>query len=208
MLKPKPIQSKRKFFIDIALVVISGIVLSGLIKAFLFQGFYIPSGSMEPTLKINDRIIVNQLYPSPLELKTGDIIVFQDTEGWMGTPSNAEVSFIELMNPLHTIKSNNYIIKRVIGVSGDTISYRVGDNFITINGKKYVEEYLPQGLENSSIDFEIKVPEGYVWVMGDNRNNSSDSRYNTDKNNGLIPESSIIGKAIILYYPLPNFTTL
>lgn len=194
--------------IQIIFVIILGVLISSLIKLFLFQGFYIPSQSMEPTLQINDRIIVNQLYPTPFSLKRGDIIVFQDKTNWMQNNTVEEASLLEKLNPLQPNLKDKFLIKRVIGLPGDTISYTKGDKYIKINGVSHEESYLLSSGEPSQIDFNIKVPQDSVWVMGDNRNNSSDSRYNQDKNGGFIKYENIIGKAVILYYPLNNATIL
>lgn len=194
--------------LQITLVILVGVILSSLMKLFLIQGFYIPSQSMEPTLRINDRIIVNQLYPSPIPLKRGDVIVFQDKMNWMETQNVEEATLLEKLNPLQPNLKDKFLIKRVIGLPGDTISYTLGDKYIKINGVPHEESYIYSSGQPSAIEFNVTVPENSVWVVGDNRNNSSDSRYNQDKNGGFIKYEDIIGKAILLYYPIQNATIL
>lgn len=197
-----------KSTIQVIGVIIVSVLVASIIKAFLFQGFYIPSESMLPTLEVNDRIIVNQLYPEPLKLQRGNIIVFKDDAKWMGETNNPPYTFIDFLNPLKPNLSENFLVKRVIGLPGDTISYNYGDQWIKINGKDYIENYLPTNVSGSDIEFSVTVPDNHVWVMGDNRINSSDSRYNQDKNGGFISYEDIVGKAEILYYPIPHITSL
>lgn len=208
MIKLENIPTFWKNALQIFFVVILGVLLSTVIKLFLFQGFYIPSQSMEPTLKINDRIIVNQLYPSPIPLERGDIIVFQDDTNWMGIQNVEQATLLEKLNPLQPNIKDKFLIKRVIGLPGDTISYTEGDKYIKINGIPHEESYLLESGKPSLIEFNVTVPKDSVWVMGDNRNNSSDSRYNQNKNDGFVKYDAIIGKAVLLYYPLNNATIL
>jgi signal peptidase I len=157
-------------------IIAAALVVALVIKTFLFQAFYIPSASMEPTLKPDDRVLVNKLSYKMHAIHRGDIVVFKRP------PSEAD-------DP--TIKD---LIKRVIGLPGDTIEERGGEVFI--NGQELKEPYLPPGTVTSMLPLQT-VPAGRYFVMGDNRTNSKDSRYI-----GTIPRSLIVGRAFIRVWPL------
>lgn len=183
-----------------------------LVKTFFLRSFYIPSESMKPTLEVNDNILVNRLQPNIIPIQQGDIIVFKDTQNWMDlppitkTPTLLETisSFIMLSEPA----DNKYLIKRVIGLPGQTVACCDADGKITVNGKPLNEKYLPKDTLPSEIEFSVKVPQDSVWVMGDNRSNSSDSRYHQNVNGGFINYNDIIGRAFVRTLPFSNFTGL
>ncbi len=165
-------------------VIIGALVVALVVKTFLFQAFYIPSASMEPTLEKGDRVLVNKLSYDLHDVHRGDIVVFELPDDKVGADG---------------IKD---LIKRVIGLPGDTIETRDGD--VYINDRLLQEPYLPDGLKtgdggpnNPGIDRQV-VPPGTVFVMGDNRSNSHDSRY---ADRGPIPVDSIVGRAFILVWP-------
>ncbi|GAB4264089.1 signal peptidase I [Thermincola ferriacetica] len=164
-------KKKGSFFGEILESVAIAVILAFVIRVFLFQPFYIPSGSMEPTLQPGDRIIVNKFLYRFKEPARGDIIVFK-------YPRNPKRDFI----------------KRVIGLPGETVEIR--DSVLYINGKKVDQPYLPKGLRYGSYG-PVKVPEGSYFMMGDNRNNSEDSRVW-----GTLPRENIVGKAMLIYWPL------
>lgn len=199
----------KKNLIDLSLILIIGLVVAAIVKIFFFQGFYIPSESMNPTLKTNDRVVVNVLYPNTIPLQHGDIIVFQDKENWMAGHAIPQQSFLERLIGYVPFRDGdaNFLVKRVIGLPGDTVSHTPGETFIRINGEPSTEPYLAEGMNASNIDFNVTVPANSVWVMGDNRSNSSDSRYHQDQNGGFISYNNIVGKVVLLYYPLPSFKT-
>ena len=149
-----------------------------LIKAFLFQAFYIPSDSMVPTLQKNDRVIVNKLSYKLHPVHRGDIIVFK-------SPPGVDPSVKDL-------------IKRVIALPGETVEGR-SDGHIYINGKRLNEPYLPKGQPPGQSFDAIKVPADSYWVMGDNRQNSFDSRFFPDH---FIRKKDIIGRAFVRIWPL------
>lgn len=191
---------------EIATIVVIALVLSFLIKTFLFRAFYIPSGSMEPTLEIDDRIFVNQLVPQPFALERGDIVVFSDTEGWLAPGQQVENNWLKealIFVGLAPDDSQQHLVKRVIGMEGDRVICCDAEGRITVNGEPLVEPYLFPGAAPSDTPFDVVVPEGKVWVMGDHRNASADSRANIDKpGRGFIDVDDIEGKAAVIAWPL------
>lgn len=191
---------------EIATIVVIALVLSFLIKTFLFRAFFIPSGSMEETLEIDDRIFVNQLVPQPFDLQRGDIVVFRDTEGWLPPQEEAPVSVLKealIFIGLAPDESQQHLVKRIIGLPGDHVICCDADGRITVNGEPLEEPYLFPGATPSDIPFDVVVPDGKVWVMGDHRNASADSRANGDKpGKGFVTIDDIEGKAAVIAWPL------
>jgi signal peptidase I len=165
--------------IEWTVLVVAALAIAVLIKTFLFQPFYIPSGSMEPTLHVNDRIFVNKLSYHLHDVHRGDIVVFD-------TPPGQDASHVK-----------DYV-KRVIALPGETVSGH--DGKVWVDNKALVEPYVNKECSDNlgGLGFPTKtIPAGYVWVMGDNRCNSTDSRVF-----GPIKESSIVGRAFIRIWPL------
>jgi signal peptidase I len=183
-------------------LVIMAFVLALLIKTFLVQAFFIPSGSMEPTLLPGDRVLVLKVPYYLHDPQRGDIIVFEDPTPSPGDQRGAVDGFFHWMFQGLGVQhpDNEDFIKRVIGLPGDTVSARGGH--VYINGKQIDEPYLTQRTE----DFpKTPVPEGKLFVMGDNRANSSDSRFSEL---GFIPLDKVIGKAEIVIWPPGRFGLL
>lgn len=200
---------------ETVLVVVTALVLSFLIKTFLAQAFYIPSESMENTLVVNDRVMVSLLTPGPFDLKRGDVVVFRDPGGWLdpalseqdrNSPARQVLTFIGVLPQ----DSGEHLIKRVIGLPGDHVVCCDAEDRLLINGTAiHEEDYLPPGTLPSTVPFDITVPEGRVWVMGDNRGFSQDSRYHQDlPGHGTVSEDDIVGRAVFLFWPLNRMTTL
>lgn len=209
-----------KLFIrDILVIFVVAVLVSFLIKTFLVRSFYIPSESMMDTLHVNDRIIVNELEPSLIPIQRGDVVVFRDPGGWL-PPSlppaqnplaatvDGALSFVGLSAP----DSNDHLIKRVIGLPGDHVTCCNALGQMSVNGVPLNEPYvvLPAGAQAvSAISFNVTVPRGSLWVMGDNRYNSADSRYNRDKpGNGFVPISDVVGRALVISWPVSHWTWL
>ena len=204
---------------EFAIVVCMALVLSFIVKTWLLQAFYIPSGSMEDTLVLNDRVIVSKLTPGPIDLKRGDIIVFADPGSWLEeTPPVPHGKVVTVIRDTMTFvgllpdNSENHLIKRVIGLPGDHVVCCDEGGRITINGAAIKEPYLKPGDAASEQDFDITVPRGRVWVMGDHRSNSADSRaHDSPENNGSqgsVDERLIVGRAVALVWPLDHMTWL
>ncbi len=199
---------------EFPILVIVALAVSLVIKSFLVQFFYIPSGSMENTLQINDRVAVNKLPFISKNIDRGDVVVFRDPSNWLPEPyANTQNQVIEkikeglvivgvLPNP-----AKQYLVKRVIGVAGDTIVAKNG--VVTINGKQADEPYIFAGNKASEVDFNVTVPEGKLWVMGDHRGASADSRYHqADVNNGFVPVSKVTGRVVAIISPFKNAGTV
>jgi len=160
----------RPFYREIMESVVIAVMLAVVIRLFILEPFYIPSGSMEPTLKEFDRIIVSKVNYRFQEPKRGDVVVFK-----------------------YPLDPKRNFVKRLIAVGGETVAIR--NSRLYINGQLVPEDYLPQGLRFA--DFGPKeVPEGSYFMLGDNRNNSDDSRVW-----GFLPKDLIVGKAILIYWP-------
>lgn len=194
---------------EILTIVVIAVVLSFLIKTFLFRAFYIPSGSMENTLQIDDRIFVNLLVPKPIAIERGDVVVFKDSQGWLGaveqTPKNwltEAGTFIGLLPD----SSQQHLVKRVIGLPGDKVMCCDADGKLSINGQAITEPYLYPGAAPSDSPFEVTVPEGHLWVMGDHRNNSQDSRFHQGTTGtGFVPIDDVEGRALVIAWPLSHW---
>lgn len=199
---------------ETAIIVVSALALSLLIKTFLVQAFYIPSGSMEQTLLEGDRVLVSKLAPGPLDVHRGDVVVFKDPGGWLPEPPpepggwrsavTTGLTFVGLLPQ----DSGEHLIKRVIGVPGDTVEC-CDDGRLTVNGVPLDEPYLAADAVPSELEFTAEVPEGAVWVMGDNRQNSQDSRYHQgDAGGGSVPIDNVVGVAFVTVWPVDRWTAL
>lgn len=192
---------------ELPILVILALLVSLLIKSFLVQFFYIPSGSMENTLQIRDRVAVNRIPFIGDNVSRGDVIVFRDPAGWL--PEASSDSGNRVTNAIREglvivgvvpNPAKQYLVKRVIGVAGDKVVAK--DEVLTINGKPTNEPYIFSGNTPSDTDFNITVPEGKVWVMGDHRGASADSRFHQDDvNNGMVPVEKITGRVVATIWP-------
>ena len=195
-------------------MVVVAIVLSFLIKTFLFRAFYIPSESMVNTLDVNDRIFVNLLVPEPMALQRGDVVVFRDSQGWLAPAAQkAKGPFTWVQDGLTFVgllpdNSEQHLVKRVIGLPGDHVVCCDAGGQLTVNGAPLDEKYINSAEIPQVRDFDVVVPAGKVWVMGDNRNHSADSRAHMDTNGGFVNESDIEGKAAVIAWPLNRMSAL
>ncbi|MHA3684707.1 signal peptidase I [Leucobacter sp. HY1910] len=203
------------FIRDLLVILVVAFLVSFLLKTFLVRSFYIPSVSMEQTLKVDDRILVNQLVPDIIDVKRGDVVVFKDPGGWLyprGTQPPRGFEKVLQSVGLAADTSHEYVVKRVIGVGGDRVACCDAQGRVTVNGVPLDEPYIvipPGETAASKLDFDVTVPEGSVWVMGDNRYQSKDSRYNQDQpGKGFVPEDEIVGRAFVINWPLNHFTWL
>ena len=195
---------------EILITILVVLIISFLLKTFLFRLFYIPSGSMENTLQLQDKIGVNVAEPWAGPLERGDIAVFEDTQGWLPaaeTSSNPVRQGLEFVG-LAPDRSKQYLIKRVIGTEGDTVTCCSADGRITVNGQELDEPYLYEGDEPSEIPFEVTVPEDSYFVLGDHRSASADSRYHLEQGTECVSHDDVVGSAFSILWPIDRWTWL
>jgi signal peptidase I len=209
-------EKKGSFWKELPVLVVVALVLALIIKTFVVQAFYIPSESMENTLLKNDRVLVNKLVYHTRDIERGDVVVFSGVDSWDGEfqveePSNPVAGFFRWVGTAFgLVPGEKDYIKRVIGVGGDRVKCCDSKGRITINGTPIDEEsYLYPGNEPSDEFFDITVPPGRLWVMGDHRAVSLDSRKHTgDPGGGSIPESQVIGRAFVIVWPFDRASVL
>jgi len=210
--KSMPVWLETIVLLAVALVLAVGI------KTFFVQPFYIPSASMEPGLqggpgvKTNDRVLVEKVsYWGSGTPQRGDVIVFKDPGGWLPpsedtTPGNP---ITKLLTFIGLYPTGGHLVKRVIGVGGDEVSCPDDKGPLTVNGHALSEtSYLPKGTQPCANygAFDVHVPKGYLWVMGDNRGDSADSRaHQKDPGKGFVSTSLVVGKVVALVWPLDRF---
>jgi signal peptidase I len=200
---------KRPFWRDLAVIVIAALVLTILLKAFVVQVFSIPSGSMENTLLPGDRILVNKMVYRIRSIERGDIVVFSGSGSW-DPPSPPASVWGDVTSLFGIAGPGTDYVKRVIGVPGDHVVCCSALGQVTVNGVPLSEKsYIYPGAAPSQIRFNITVPPGRLWVMGDNRADSDDSRYRIgDPGGGTIPESAVVGRAFVTIWPLSRIGDL
>ncbi|WP_342803897.1 signal peptidase I [Luteipulveratus flavus] len=190
---------------ELLIVAVIALTLSLVVKTFLMQPFWIPSGSMNNTLIRGDRVVVSKLTPGPFDLKRGDVVVFKDPDNWLEeTPSRPGpvVRALEFVGLYPA--GDNHLIKRVIGLPGDHVVCCDRQGRLTVNGVAIDEPYVFDGDAPSEARFDIRVPDGKVWVMGDHRSDSSDSRFHDDGKGetGSVPVKDITGRAVAVVWPV------
>ncbi len=185
------------------LLLLIALVLAIVIKAFFVQAFYIPSPSMEPEFVKNDRILVQKVSYWRGGPTRGDIIVFKDPGGWLTAQDTRSHSGVKkVMETIGLYPAGGHLVKRVIGTGGDRVVCCDTQGRITINGKPLSEPYLPKNTAPSLTKFNVKVPAGYLWMMGDNRGDSSDSRAHMGgPGGGFVKEDLVVGKVFALVWP-------
>lgn len=191
---------------ELLTVVGTALVLSILVRTFLIQAFYVPSASMEDTLQENDRIIVSKISTRFTGIDRGNVIVFHDPGGWLGegflNPYDTPVGRVLQAVGILPSNSGNDLVKRVIGVANDQIECCDSSGHVTVNGVAISDSYMKEGITSDQVTFSVLVPEGNVFVMGDNRGNSEDSRFHLDKNNGMIPLKEVVGRVAMRIWPV------
>ena len=207
-------RNKGSLLKELPVLVVVALVVSLLIKTFLVQFFYIPSGSMENTLQVKDRVAVNKVPFLSKNINRGDVVVFRDPDNWLPEitdyQTNQYVAKVKsglvavgvLPNP-----AKQYLVKRVIGVAGDHIVCCTAGGNLTINDVEVTEPYIFAGNKPSEMKFDVTVPKGKLWVMGDHRSASADSRYHQeDINKGFVPLSRVTGRVVAIIWPFKNIT--
>jgi signal peptidase I len=203
---------KGSLFRELPFLVVVALITSLLIKTFLVQFFYIPSGSMENTLQIQDRVAVNKIPFISRNISRGDVVVFRDPANWLPEVSESTSSPIisKIKSGLVAVgvlpnPAKQYLVKRVIGVAGDHVICCNTKGLLTVNGTAITEPYIFKGNVPSDMNFDIVVPKGKIWVMGDHREASADSRYHQeDINKGMVPLYRVTGRVFAVIWPLKN----
>src|ERR1700722_19018398 len=210
-----PKRKRRKhFWRELLVIVVVAAALTLVVKAFVAQVYKIPTGSMENTLQVGDRVLVNKLVYHTRGVARGDIVVFSGQDSWgPNAPPPANNGFVrlwdEVLSNIGLQSSQTYYIKRVIGLPGDKVACCT-DGKVTVNGVPLTEtSYLYPG-DAPSFPFKtVTVPPGHLWVMGDHRGDSADSRYHTSAPGlGAIPEDEVVGRAFLIIWPPSKFRDL
>ncbi|WP_425086277.1 signal peptidase I [Streptomyces hainanensis] len=204
---------------EIPILIVTALLIALALKTFLVQAFVIPSGSMEQTIRINDRVLVDKLTPwFGWEPERGDVVVFRDPGGWLeggqNTGSDGPIGIQQgkdLLTWIGLLPSDDDqdLIKRVIAVGGDTVACCDAEGRVTVNGTSVDEPYLNPGDAPSQIEFDVTVPEGRLFVMGDHRSNSADSRYHLEEEGeGTVPVELVVGRAVVIAWPFSHWSGL
>lgn len=211
--RPQPAADPWRSVRDVGILVAVALVLAFLIKTFLFQAFYIPSGSMENTLRIGDRVVVNKLgHLVGAPIQRGQIVVFGDPGGWIsdhgGPPAPTDSLRQALVFAGLVPSDRRELIKRVVAVGGDRVQC-CENGALLVNGAPLAEPYVFPGDPAATVDFDITVPAGRLWVMGDHRAASYDSsKHLGDVGGGSVAAEQVVGRAVAVIWPLDRLSAL
>lgn len=197
---PKEENSFIGFLFELPILILVALVVAVVIKTFLIQAFFIPSGSMIPTLEVDDRVMVNKLSYTFGEPSAGDIAVFDSPFGSDGPEESLVDKVVRNVSEslgIRTATAEDDLIKRIIATGGETVEIR--DNQVLVNGEAIAEPYLAAGATMADMDL-TEIPVGSVWLMGDNRSRSVDSR-----RFGPVDAGTIVGKAFVRIWPFDRF---
>jgi signal peptidase I len=216
--EPRRRRAKRRpnmsWWVELPILLVFALVLALLIKSFVVQAFFIPSSSMENTLEIGDKVLVNKLVYDFRSIHRGDVVVFNGDGSWDPVPAQPAPLLSRLWNSISglfgTAPGVHDYIKRVIGVPGDHVACCNRQGQVTVNGVPLSEKsYLYPGDAPSEQRFSIIVPNGRLWVMGDHRSVSWDSRgHMSDPGNGSVPENHVVGRAFVIVAPISRWRIL
>lgn len=219
---PAPAATSRRrrgaltFLRDVVVILLIALVVSFLVKTFVVRSFFIPSASMNDTLLVNDRILVDELTPRFGDYARGDVVVFRDPGGWLPAtvkeqrpPLVEATDWVLSLVGLSAPDSDDHLIKRVIGTPGDHVVCCNALGQTEVNGVPLVEPYVklaPGASAPSPVPYDITVPQDSLWVLGDNRNSSKDSRFNQDQpGKGFVPIDNVVGRAFLITWPFNRF---
>jgi signal peptidase I len=169
---------------------------------------------MENTLQIDDRVAVNRIPFIANDIKRGDVVVFRDPDNWLPAADLGDSPFViaKLKSALVAVgvlpnPAKQYLVKRVVGVAGDRVICCNNNGKLTVNGKEMNEPYIFAGNVPSDMNFDVTVPKGKLWVMGDHRGASADSRFHQeDINKGFVPLNRITGRVLAVIWPIKNIS--
>lgn len=204
---------------EIPILITVALMIALVLKTFLVQAFVIPSGSMEQTIRIQDRVVVDKLTPwfgsTP---QRGDVVVFKDPGNWLQdekAPAKEDPVVVKQVKQALTFigllpsDGEQDLIKRVVAVGGDTVKCCGADGRVTVNGVPLNEPYLKPGNVPSTLKFEVRVPVGRIFVMGDHRSNSADSRFHlNEKDRGTVSVDEVVGRAVGIVWPVGHWRQL
>jgi signal peptidase I len=215
----QPVEDRKRrvpMWVELPLVIVVAILLAFFVKTFLVQIFYIPSGSMEDTLLVGDRVAVNRLAYRTGQPQRGDIVVFDGVDSFVpaseAPKSQGPVKDLvtELGRTVGVVPPPDTVfVKRVIGVGGDRVQCCDAKGRISVNGTPIAEPYLYPGDVPSNTNFDVKVPQGKMWVMGDHRSASADSRAHMgEPGGGFVPIDHALGRAFAVIWPKSQWSSL
>lgn len=190
-------------WLELVLLLVVALVLSLLVKTFLVQMFFVPSESMKPLFREHDRILVQKLSYWSGDVERGDVVVFEDPGGWLG-PDPRLGPVQSVLSAIGLYPAGGHLVKRVVAVGGDRVACCDDEGRVTVNDVPLDETgYLGGDRIASSRSFEVRVPADRLWMMGDNRGNSEDSRFHQDlRGRGTVPVERVVGKVWAVVWPL------
>ena len=196
---------------ELILIVGIALVLSVLVRTFVAQAFYVPSESMQNTLQVQDRILVSKLSTEFGGVQRCEVVVFTDPGNWLPTPEQPTGVSGAIRNALMWVgllpsDTGEDLVKRVIGVGGDHIVCCNAKGQIVLNDVPLVEPYVKPGSTTDQVRFDVTVPANRVFVMGDNRGDSSDSRFHLDVNQGTVPDGNVVGRVVAVIWPASRWS--
>ena len=205
----RPKRRKLSWWQETFLLLGLALITSIVVKAFLVQMFFVPSASMRPTLIEDDRILVEKVSTWDGEVDRGDVVVFADPGNWLGTTPEP-TGFQHVLSLMGLYPEGGHLVKRVVAIGGDEVACCDREGRMTVNGEPLDEgDYLRQGVEPSQKRFDVTIPDDAIWVMGDNRSNSQDSRFHMrEPGGGSVPLDNVVGKVWAIVWPLDRFEVL
>ena len=204
-----PSRSRRRrslpLWAETVLLVVLALVVSAVVKTFFVQMFFVPSGSMRPLFVDDDRILVQKISYWTHGVQRGDVVVFDDPGGrWLGAEGAPRLTPVQKgLSEIGLYPTGGHLVKRVIGIGGDRVSCCDKQGRVTVNGVPLNEKrFIMKGAQPSERRFDVTVPKGRIWVMGDNRGNSEDSRFHQDlPGHGTVPVKDVVGKVWAIVWP-------
>ena len=193
-------------WIETLVLLVLALIVSAIVKTFFVQLFFVPSGSMRPLFVDDDRIVVQKVSYWGGSVRRGDVVVFDDPGGqWLGPEGAPRLTHVQkALSEVGLYPTGGHLVKRVIGIGGDRVACCDRQGRVSVNGVPLEDKsYIMPGASPSDVRFHVTVPEGRLWVMGDNRSNSEDSRFHRNlPGGGTIPAKDVVGKVWAILWPL------